>query len=304
MIENIFLQKCDKTLQIESNVNIILSPEYYWVRVFDLPIDSKKEALLALPSLFEDYIDNTTYNYKYFIIKLEKHKYLGFAYDEEYIKLELKEKGINLRKIVAIYFGQIELKNINENDIFTINNTQYSYQNDILVKIPDSFKIEDANSLDIKNIELSKNYFSINNYSKYMSNKMAYYFSFLFVVLAVAIFVKSFYLQDNTTKLLSEIEEIKIEKKLPATLFQTNAIIAELQKNEKRYIFVRSVLSDLINIKSIDSATLVSFEIKQKNVSAVYKNGNITKIKKYFQGKYKNSRVKTSGENIIMEIVL
>ena len=305
MIENIFLQKGDEPIQIDSNVNIILSSEYYWVREFEVPIDSKKEALLALPSLFEDYIDNTTHIYKYFIIKLDKHKYLGFAYDEEYIKLALKDRGINLRKIVAIYFGQNEFQSFSTNDIFSISNVQYSYQNDILVKIPDIFRVEESVSVDLLSLELSKNYFSINNYSKYVSNKSAYYLSFLFIVLSIAIFTKSFYLQKNNTEILSKIDEIKIEKKLPQTLFQTKAIISELEHKEKKYLITRKILADILNIKSHDnSATLISFEINEQRVSAVYKNANSTKIKTYFQKEYKNTQVKSSGENIIVEIIL
>jgi len=305
MIENLFLQKGDEPIQIDSNVNIILSPEYYWVREFDVLIDSKKDALLALPALFEDYIDNTTHIYKYFIIKLEKHKYLGFAYDEEYIKIALKDRGINLRKIVAIYFGQNEFRTFSSNDIFSISNVQYSYQNDILVKIPDIFRIEESVSIDLSSLELSKNYFSINNYSKYISNKSAYYLSFLFIILAIAIFSKSFYLQKNNTEILSKIDEIKIEKKLPQTLFQTKAIISELEHNEKKYLIIRKLLADILNIKSYDNnATLVSFDLNGQRMNVVYKNGNSTKIKTYFQKEYKNTQVKISGENIIVEIIL
>ena len=53
---NLFLHS-KSSFDILSGVNIILSPEFYWVRVFELPMTSPKEVHSALPSLFEEFID-------------------------------------------------------------------------------------------------------------------------------------------------------------------------------------------------------------------------------------------------------
>jgi len=79
----IFLQK-NKSYTINDTINLILSPEFYWVRIFDIPVDSKKEALATLPNLFEDFI--VMVGYKFFLQKLSKHNYFGLTYNESEIK--------------------------------------------------------------------------------------------------------------------------------------------------------------------------------------------------------------------------
>ena len=60
MIQTIFLEQhttLHKPLSKKERVNIILSPIFYWAKIFTIPVDSSKKALPLLANLFEDYFD-------------------------------------------------------------------------------------------------------------------------------------------------------------------------------------------------------------------------------------------------------
>ena len=49
----IFLSSNTKIYET-SKVDIILSPEFYWVRIFEIPVKNTIQAKAVLPTLFED----------------------------------------------------------------------------------------------------------------------------------------------------------------------------------------------------------------------------------------------------------
>lgn len=292
MNEAVFLEK-NKTYNSENNINLILSPEFYWVRVFDIPIESKKEALLALPNLFEDFLDDID-GYKFYIIKLDSNKYLGFAYNDEQIKNAIKEAGLNLRKISSIYFAQNEFSSLvnkedNTTSIFSIDESQYIYQDDILVKIPQSFYVDDSLSVELTNIELSKEYISLDNFSKFISNKQAYILSAIFICFALMFFSKTIYLENTIKGYDDQIDNIKSEANLPATFFQTKSILETLEGTQLQYTKLRDVLSYGINFKSQFAGILKDISFSNKRVVFTYSEVDEKKLKRYFS-KLKNKK--------------
>lgn len=292
MNEAVFLEK-NKTYNSENNINLILSPEFYWVRVFDIPIESKKEALLALPNLFEDFLDDID-GYKFYIIKLDSNKYLGFAYNDEQIKNAIKEAGLNLRKISSIYFAQNEFSSLvnkedNTTSIFSIDESQYIYQDDILVKIPQSFYVDDSLSVELTNIELSKEYISLDNFSKFITNKQAYILSAIFICFALMFFSKTIYLENTIKGYDEHIDVIKSEANLPATFFQTKSILETLEGTQLQYTKLRDVLSYGINFKSQFAGILKDISFSNKRVVFTYSEVDEKKLKRYFS-KLKNKK--------------
>ena len=90
-------------------VNIILSPELYWVRIFDIPVKNTTHARHVLPTLFEDILSNVS-ELSYQVVKLEENKYLCFAYVNKTIYEAIKKSGIPLSLVDNIYFAQNECK--------------------------------------------------------------------------------------------------------------------------------------------------------------------------------------------------
>ena len=302
MNETIFLQKYKTFNNITTNINIILSPEFYWVRVFDIPIESKKEALNSLPMLFEDFINID--GYKFYIVKLEKNKYLGFAYNEENIKKAIKDSGIQIKKVQGIYFAQNEITNNIENEtLLTIEDKNFLLKDGILVQLPMSFTIENNKIIDISQLKLSQNYIILNNFSKYISNKMALSLTIVLLILSSLIFVKILDTKLNISSYEEKIEELKIKNNLPPSVFQTKSILESLDKTEKSYIKLRKILSLGINFKSISNGQLLSVEQMGKKIVFTYTKIDENKLKSYFLKNYKKSSFTKNNDNFIVEII-
>jgi hypothetical protein len=299
MIKTVFLQK-DFNLTIDENVNIILSPELYWVRIFDIPINSKKEALSVLPNMFEDFFDVD--GYKFYLEKLEDGKYLSFAYNEQEVKQCIENVGLSLKQVSNIYFAQFECQGFQS---FSVDGTNYMYQDDILVKIPSNFVFEDSFlEIDLETIKLTKHSFFINKSSKYIDSKTAYILSALFVVLAGAIFAKSFILDDMNSKIPNKIENIKQAYNLMPTLFQTKSLIKEYTKVDKRYTNLRNILEYCLNFKSAFSGIIEKVELKNNQLIVIYNEANYSNVRNYITKKYKKASVEQLSSKVKVRIGL
>ena len=174
-MRNIFLHSKTK-LNIDSKqrVNIILSPQLYWVRIFELPLNSTKEVLEVLPSLFEEFVKDDKLSY--YTVKIEDKKFLSFAYDETKILNYIKQANLTLNQIAGVYFAQNEFASFVKNNqvCMRVDDVCLSFINDLLVQIPLMIKTDINNDLNIQNITLSKHKIYINSSSKYLDRKSAY----------------------------------------------------------------------------------------------------------------------------------
>jgi hypothetical protein len=299
MIETVFLQK-GVNLSTDNNVNIILSPELYWVRIFDIPIESKKEALNVLPNMFEDFFDID--GYKFYIDKLDNGKYLSFAYKEKDIEELIEELGLSIKQVSNIYFAQFECA---QNKSFVVDGINYIYQDDILVKIPQNFVLEDDfEELNLNEIKLSKHSFFINKSSKYIESKTAYILSSLFLVLAMGIFTKGYMITQQANNIPLEIDKIKTEYKLLPTLFQTKSMLKEYEKADKNYNKVRELFEYSINFKRSFKGIVEKIELKNNQVVVIYNEAKYSDVNRYFTKKYKSASVKQMASKVKVRLSL
>ena len=301
MAKTIFLQKDIKfTIDTNEYVNIILSPEFYWVRIFDIPITSQKEALRALPNLFEEFFN--TDGYKFYIKKLEDNKYLSFAYSEEEIKSAIKNAGLLIKQVLNIYFAQNEL---NQYPLFKVENRVFGYQDGILVKIPPNLSNGmELQSVDFEALKLSKHSFLINNSSKYIDNKSAYILSTIFILFALVVFAKLFVINSKIDSYPTQIGNIKKEYNLMPTLFQTNSMIKEYIKVENNYKKFRQALEYLIDFKKSFDGILGKIEFKNRVLIIEYLEASKIKVEKFVKKKYKNALVEKLENKIRVRVKL
>ena len=118
-IKKIFLCSNMKIYE-NSKVDIILSPEFYWVRIFDIPVKNITQAKAVLPTLFEDILSKVG-ELSYQVIKLEENKYLCFAYINKKIFEAIKQTGVNLSLVNGVSF---EDANEKSNIVFNYTNTK------------------------------------------------------------------------------------------------------------------------------------------------------------------------------------
>jgi hypothetical protein len=304
MTKTIFLQK--DTIAEESNAtsfNIILSPNYYWVRIFDIPITSKKEVLKIVPNLFEEFFDIDEYMYS--IKKIKDNQYLCFAYNESVILDTLNDIGIEFKKVENIYFAQNVFLKYTKNEVLKIDDQKYIYKDEILVNIPSSISKDlESTDVDLNNLDLKIEKISINKSSKYISTKDAYIMSSLIIVFSMMIFFKGFSIKEDILQYENKNELLKTTYNLPSSMIQTKSVLKQYSKIDKNYIKNRKLFEYLINFKSHTNGQLKKFTYKNNTVVVHYANANIDGIKRYISKNYKIRSIRQNNKIIKVEVQL
>jgi hypothetical protein len=289
-MHNIFLSSKLNVIDLKNNqnINIILSPEFYWVRIFDLALNSQKDILKILPAMFEEfiYVDGLKFHTK----KLADNKHLCFAYDEKKILENIKRLNIPKKNINGIYFAQIELHQIakkNNQLCIKIDNICLSFIDDILVQIPCVLNAQIDNIIDIKTLELSKNKIYIESNSNFLEKKMTIILTILFLIFSTLNFVKSTIFYKSSNNIKKQIVKIKKDNKIPPTLIQTESITKKMQKDYEKQLKIREALEYIFLVKNDAKARVLSIKLKNDIFNIEIENKNSNKIFKYISKKYK-----------------
>jgi len=285
-MDTIFLQKNTTKLDINQNINLILSPEFYWVRLFDIPIKSKKEVLKVLPNLFEDFFD--TDGYSYFAIKQDNQKYLCFAYKKSEILNYCKSINLDIKYIDKIYFAQNEFYNIV--NAINIDGTVYTYQDNIFVKIPKNmeslFKIE---NIDLSSLSLSEYNILLNRDSKYIDNNISMILSMIFILFSFVIFTKIFLINNNINYFEKQKEIIQSRYNLLPSTIQTKSVLQQYNTIGSRYRRLRDAIFYIVNFKQQMDGKLDYIKFKNNILECRFSKIDKQQIIKYIKQKYKIS---------------
>ncbi len=262
-------------------------------------MNSKKEVLNVLPSLFEDFVDIT--NLKFYVKKIEDNKYLCFGYDESKILDILKTVKISLNQIKDIYFGQIELESLVKTTTQTcmkVDSICLSYIDNILVQIPIALSVNIDNDLNIDNIKLSKDKIYINSHSKYIEPKYSYMLSAVFILFSMILLFKTITNNNIISEISNNIEVLKEKYTMPRTSIQTKSIIKKLEKTFNQQSNIREAFYYILSFKKQNSIQIIDIKLKSNNIEFKLKDTQIDKIKQFVNKRYKVSLSKQNGDII------
>ena len=295
----------------KEKISIILSPFFYWVRRFMIPTESLSSALEIVPNLFDEYFDTT--GYSFYLIRIEKHSYLAFAYNEQMLIRRLQKANIPLKKIKNIYFAHNELlsyiKDENRDDpsvLFSYNNEYYAYHDTLLVKIPSNF-IDTSSHLvvvDPSTIPLSNHSFHLNSYQKFKTNQPMLYgtiflflFGFLFLIQGIIHYKASF---DFPQKIVS----IQSQHNLPSTLIETRSLLDGFKKTQNNLENYQNAIQYLLSIDTSSLVMIESLVIDHSTIEVIYKRESIEQVTQYIKAKYKKANISQTSDAVKVRITL
>ena len=100
-----FLTK-ERQISLNEPSDILLSPEYYWIKRVQLPVTSRYEARKLAKSIFEDHLPDSE-GYRFIVSSTNtKGSFIILAYHPDEIKKRLEKQIENPTKIRKIYFSQ------------------------------------------------------------------------------------------------------------------------------------------------------------------------------------------------------
>ncbi len=289
----------NRKLNVHTRVDIILSPEFYWVRVFDIPVKNSTQARHVVPTLFEDIIDNSS-ELSFQVIKLEDGKYLCYAYSNNKIFEAIKNANIPTSLVNAVYFAQNECIDFKS---FKVDDVGFVYTQDgVLVKLPKGMN-NDGINLDekIENINLSVNKVDIKFYNNVLSTKYIYYIAAILFVVSLLNIVKVFSYSNAIGNIEDKIVRLKAKSSLPSSSVQTNAILKKYKTKVNLEIKKREVLEYILESKKFN---LSSLELDKNILFLSFENEDKDKLESYIKKKYDILSINTKNMFLNVRIKL
>jgi len=212
--------------EIKEKVDVILSPEFYWINKIDLDIKSLKEAKNIAKNMFD--LDNDKYIFE--AIKLD-NKFFAVAIKKD-LNLKIDKKYIN-----SIRLAQVELYKY---DALKSKNKTLKKVDDILFCFPETNEnlksIEEA----IKEIKLSKH--KINFDYLNLDKATIFYIFFSLIIINLFFFIQGFFYKKELNKLQEKKEYLSKTYNLPLTTYQLNSIYSSLKNQDKEIKKIKKAL--------------------------------------------------------------
>ncbi len=257
-IKTVFLTKKDSIKNLTSNINIILSPEYYWVKRVTLPISSLYRAKKLAPSIFREYLPKND-NYEYIVVKTDiSREFIIIAYTKEGILKSLKKQVDDFKFIKAIYWTQIEFFDLS-GCVGIDKNSSLSNVDDMILYLPTN--CTNNKNLDelIKKTKLSKEHIKLNTLTSKSIPRKEVYGLFIALFLLIAAFaLDSILHQYKAYKNEQKIENIQKKYSMPKTSFEIQNIQSKLKKIETKQKSLRKLLKVIDEIPQNSKTTLKS----------------------------------------------
>jgi len=259
---------------IKEPVDVILSPQYYWIKKIDIPIKSLKDAKKIAKTMFK--LDE---NYYYGAFETDG-KYFAYAIDKN-LKLDIDKKYIN-----SIRLAQSELYNYDKLNV----SDQHSIQkiDDLLFCFPYEENAEHINEI-LPKINLSKH--KINLYNNINIDKgILVSAALLFIVLNAGLLLNYFYNKKALKNLQTKKDQIIKKYSLPKTTFQLDSILNSLKNEDSKQKKIR---------KNLEYITKTPLKQNEKFLSLSYSNGSYSvevktsrDLDNYFKKRFKVSSIK------------
>jgi len=209
-----------KNTKLSQKSDIILSPQFYWIKKITIPIKSLKDAKKIAPNFFK--LDKDKFIFD--AIKIED-KFFAIAFQKD---LKLPKKFINSIRLAQIEYFNYDCVSVGEYTLKKID--------DIIFMFP-----QKSNCIDYREIPLSKHKYTL--FEKNYITQIA----IILLILNIGIFLSSVALKKEISKLEEKKYTFLTKNSLPLTSFELNSILKDLEKKYKNDLLLKNKLKIISN---------------------------------------------------------
>jgi hypothetical protein len=230
-----------------SDIDIILSPSFYWCRIEKLPFASATKAKDIAPAIFDSFLPDGDFQYmaiKKNAISREEAEFLLFAFEPN--KILEKFENIGIKKYHKVYFAQTEFEHIDK--LMIDNYISLVNQNGIVTQVPSKY-LTTTKSIKNYHILLSKHNIDLTvDDGKLIDNR-----TFYTIFIGLSIFIILYLIDYTNTKkrldnLITKQDEIYRMYNLPTSAVQIESVLKQLKTDEITQLKLRDGLLFLSTI--------------------------------------------------------
>ncbi|MDD2370013.1 MAG: hypothetical protein PHQ90_11990 [Sulfuricurvum sp.] len=221
---------------------LILSPDLYRICVVSLPVATPKEAVRYAPSYF-DLSDERT---RYGAYQLGEGRYLLSAFDPEPIRVRLEEAGVDPVSVERFVLAQ-EAFGVDILPVSLKNGSVLALNDGIVVRLPSEY-IGEPPKYDLE-VSLQKLAPCLTGFRADMykggdvTKKTLTITLSLSLIILLNLLIQGGYSYREAGKIADEQEQMKIEKNLPATQMELDALASSWEKKESQQMKLRKIFA-------------------------------------------------------------
>jgi len=286
------------TVQNQGTFDVILSPQFYWVKKVSLPVKRAGEAKKLAESVFEGSLPEGAYSYE--VIPAGEGEFILIAYDREEIAQKLERYFTGSAKVQSVRFAQYECASLDaccsiddESSLVNLNG--------LLMQIP-------RNCSDPKLIKPTSHKVKLGSLDVEVMDRR----TFFYLAAAVLLFVSANILEYvDYQKEAAKLEEAKSELirkyDLPPTTMQLNSIKQSLFKTFQKQKKIRQTLFSLSRIPLKEKEYISKMDIDDKTATvsfAVPNRQRAQELKRLLSGKFKLLDSNTDDRSVEVKIAV
>ncbi|MDQ1244305.1 MAG: hypothetical protein QG565_645 [Campylobacterota bacterium] len=260
-IETLFLEPSLEFKSVEQNVNIILSPSFYWVKKISLPLKRERDVKKLLPSIFEEILPNG--NYSYTVYKKEDY-FLAFAYEDRVILEFLAARGVSMPHIANICFAQIFFSEA-DLPLRISKERTLVMQDGIVLMVPSSWQMS-AKEFCLDDRVFPKQTIVLEKFNHIVDKKNIYQIGSLLVFVALLFGTELFMLQQNRDDVLSAKENLFATHNLKSTMMQNESMAKRYSALHEEQMKFRGIIAAIINLQLGQNEKIDSISYQNRSI--------------------------------------
>ncbi len=289
--------------QTQGLYDVILAPQFYWVKKVSLPVKSLSEAKKLAESVYDGSLPEGSYSFE---VSKKDDEFIIIAYDKEEISNLLSRYFTQNAKVNAIYFSQYEFSNLDACCTIDAHSSLVNIDG-LLMQVPRNctepkLVIEDL----LKNKKLSKTKVKLGSLDHEVMDKRTFAVLAASVVAILSAFVLEYI---NYKKDISSLEEARLalvqKYDLPPTSMQLKSIKSSLEKTFKKQKGLRERLYTFSKLPLNKDEYIQSISFDDKGATIEIKVNSPQRegmIKQKFSPKFKIKNSNYDNNILTLEI--
>jgi len=299
---SLFLEPSLEFKRTEQDINIILSPSFYWVKKIFLPLRRERDVKKLLPSIFEDILPEG--NYSYAVYKKEEY-FLAFAYEDRKILEFLAARGVSMAHVGNICFAQLYFT---EADLpLRINEARTLVMQDgIIVMVPSSWH-EGARELALDDRIFPKQTIMLEKFNHIVDKKNIYQVASILSFIVFLLGMELFIVRQQSNEILSAKEALFSANNLKPTVMQNESMAKRYNALHEQQMKLRATIATIINLRLKPSEKIESINYKQKSIQVFFegvKEVDFGRIAEALKSKNIEYKIDFKDSTAILEVQL
>lgn len=303
-VRALFIGKEAAGAAMNENVDVILSPAYYWFRREALPAKRASTAKKLAPAYFDPILPDGEYDYM--AVKAEEGIYWLFAYRPAAIADALTAAGIKPAQVRGVYFAQTECHGMQAP--LAVGEEGVLVESEGCVGLIHRRYAEAAENVDAycNRHARSRHRVPVNLYrSTFIDRRQAVRISVVALLFALLFGIDYLRLAGECGRLEAETVAITEEYDLPQTSFELKSLMRALEGRAERQTRLREVMKAVSALPLQQGERFEALTLEPKKLSFVLSGVEKTRIETLKQALRKEgftAQMKEKGERWYAEV--